>query len=348
MLALENVEILRNKSVFENIQTFIRYRSKRSKNTAKAYENDIRLFFKIVKHKELERLTPEDLKISLPEAYEYQNVLVDSGEFKNNTVNRKVNVIKSLYFFLKGCEYKVNPFVFKQVKDLPDDTENIDFLTPDEVWLLADLALTEQRDGLKKRALILTAGTTSIRKNAIRKLKLSHFKKSEEKENTYIIETDFFDKSKLIRKEIHENLYKLIKEAHGNKSEDEIIFDISNTAIDEMMKRLIKKAGFDPKRNISFHSLRKAGVMWVDEFTNGDMVAITAQGNWSSPTVAYNNYINKKRKVNLAGVGMFEYNDDSIFDELTREEMLKLLKSVGNGLGAQLKSKAKEIIDNRS
>jgi len=348
MLAIKNVGIIRNQSVFENIQSFLRNYEKRSKNTGIAYENDIRLFFRVLKHKELEQLSEEDLKVSLPEIFQYQNLLIESGEYKNSTINRKINTIKSLYSYLKGCEYDVNPFVFKQIKDLPNDTKNIGFLTPDEVWLLADLALQEQRDGLKKRALILTAGTTSIRKSAIRKLKMSHFRKSEDDDHTYIIESDFFDKSKLIEKRIHEKLYFLIKEAHGDKGEDELIFDISDTAIDDMMKRLIKKAGFDPKRNLSFHSLRKAAIMWVDEFTNGDMVAITAQGDWTSPTVAYTNYINKKRKTNLAGIGMFEDSDNSIYDELTREEMLCLLKSIGNGLGAQLRSKAKEILKNRN
>lgn len=353
MNTLMNVEILTNQSVRDYIVTFV---NSKSKNTAQSYMRNISNFFRSVKHKELNQLIDSDLNIDILVIMKYRNLLVESGQYKNNTINQMIKSIKSFYDFLKGTSkysYLETGF-FKNFDDLPDDTENIDIFSPEEAWILAELALAEQRDGLKKKALILTAAATGIRKDALRQLTLSNFKKSKFKENVYIISSNgrgtknrVLDKSKMIEKEIHFELYNMIKEAHGNNDETAIIFDLSSTAIDDMMKRLVKKAGFDNRQNLSFHSLRKTGVMWVDEYTNGDAIAITAQGNWANPETAYRSYIDRKRKINLAGVGMFEKIDNDIYNELSRDELIQLLKSVGNGLGAQLRDKAKKIIENR-
>jgi len=47
-------------------------------------------------------------------------------------------------------------------------------------------------------------------------------------------------------------------------------------------------------------------------------------------------------------MAMFENIPESIFDELTREELLQLVKSIKNGTGYILKREAKKIIENRN
>lgn len=347
--SLHNVAILNTGMVNGHIISFINNKANRSMNTAEAYDKDIRLFFKLVKNKNIEQLEIVDVKVKLSDLLDYQTLLKDSNKYKNNTINRMIASVKSLYSFLKANEYDVNPFIFKEVKELSDDTKTIGFISPDEVKYIAELALDEKHNGIQKKALILLAASTSIRKDAVLNIRYGHIIKHENKNNVYVIgSSELFDKGKMVQgKEIHKDIYDMLISFQGNKQHSDLVFDVSPTAIDTMIKRLCIKAGFDPNRNISWHSLRKAGVMWTDEATNGDIIAITAQGGWSSPTVAYKSYIDKKRKVNLAGEGMFENVDETVFDELSRDEMLTLLKGFGNGFGTQLRRKAQELVDGR-
>src|SRR5690606_41186516 len=126
--------------------------------------------------------------------------------------------------------------------------------------------------------------------------------------------------------------------------DDDKIFHIYNDAITNMMRRLCAKAGIDPKRNISFHSLKKAGVQFAYDI--GGLLAAQHQAGHSSPVVTEKFYLQKQK--NLAGMGMFEDISEDVFDQLSRDEMLKLLKGVGNGLGYQLRRSAYNIVQNRS
>ena len=75
------------------------------------------------------------------------------------------------------------------------------------------------------------------------------------------------------------------------------------------------------------------------------MAAVTAQGNWSSPTVPYKHYLKKQR--NLAGTYMGDQINKDVFDQLSREEMLQLLNSQVNGFSDKLKLEAQEIMNSR-
>ena len=338
-----NVANLNQNRIYNYIVTFLNNKAKKSKNTAIKFEKDIRDFFKYLRNKDIEDLEREDLDIKNKEVLEYQNYLTE--RYKNSVVNGKLTAVRSLYKFLKRDDNSINIDALI-VDDLPDDSKKIGFLTPDEAMHLARLALTEREKGKMKQALILLAAATSLRKNALLELKYSDIRPSEDNPDKYIIyTTDHLDKGKPIEKEIHKKLYELLLEIKDENSNDDKIFHITNKSIDQMMKRLCKKAGIDPRRNITFHSLKKAGAEFAYEYTKGDMFAVTAQGGWTNPTTPYKHYMKKQR--NIAGMAMFEDINDNIFDQLTREEAIKLLKSIGNGLGARLKKEAKEIIENR-
>lgn len=345
--ASNNVARLKTNNVYSSIRTFLRSKGLSSANTEREYEADIRQFFKFIRNKEIEELVEADLHVVKSDILDYQVYLSEEKDYQNTTVNRKINTLRSLYEHLKGDDYDVNPYVMK-IKDLPDDTKHIGFLSPDEAWLLADLALKTERENAKmKYALILTAASTSLRKTAILNLCYSDIYPTNE-EDKYVIrceDKDRMDKGKTIEKQIHKDLYQLLLDIKDTKYNDDKIFHIDNMIISKMMKRLCEKAGLDPRRNISFHSLKKAGVRYADETSGGDIKAIVAQGGWSSPAVYLKHYAEKP--MNIAGMGMFEKTDPDIFKQLTHEECVQLLESVGNGLGQQLRRTARKMIEER-
>lgn len=347
-----NVTMLNQGTVFKDIRSFLGRDKKRSENTAVEHERDIRQFFMIVKGKEIENLEPSDLYIRLADVLDYQSFLAteyrdgNGNGYKNITVNRKVSSVRSLYRFLKANEYDVNPDIFREVEELPDDSEKIGFLSPDEARILAELALTEKHDAAEKRVLIMCAVATSMRKDSLLNIRYIDIMPSLDDPNKYIIQSsNLFDKGKQVKKEIHKILFDMIMELKGGRADTDKVFTVSNSAIDRMMKNLIRKANLDPRRNISFHSLRKSGTQLAFELSGGDMFAVTAQGGWSSPTVAYKHYL--KPQSNISGMGFFETIEAEVFDELTYEELLALVKGVGNGLGLQLRREAKKIVDGR-
>ncbi|WP_459954249.1 tyrosine-type recombinase/integrase [Paenibacillus pini] len=347
--SLNNVGILNTGTVYNDIKSFINNKSNRSNNTSKSYEKAYRLFFTLIKHKDLENLEISDIEIDLPELMDYQTILVKSGRYNNNSINQRIAALRSLYNSFKAQKkYKdfVELAIFKEVKNLPKDTKSIGILTGDESLHLAELALTEQRNGLMKKAIILIAVTTSIRKSAIFELKPKHINPDRDREHVYIISSDdLFDKGNIVDfKEIHKDVYDILTLIHGNKSENTPYFYIGMTTFDDTLKRLCVKANIDyKKRRISVHSLRKAGTQFAYEI--GGLRAAQMQAGHSSPTITSLSYI--KKEANLTGIGLIEKQNNIVFDELTKEEAIALLKSIGNGTGEKLKKEAKKIIESR-
>lgn len=330
---------LNQDSVFSHIQSFIRNKSIKSKNTAIAYENDIRQFFSYMKGKEIENLTTEDLSIKNSHMLEYQTYLFKdyrkpSGErYSNATIKRKIDSVVALFRFLRKNDYEVNPDILT-VDELPDDSKQIGFLTVDEI----ELMLSMSDDEVLKAFIVLNLHT-SMRKDALLQLEWKQFVPKYDEPDFWIIET--MDKGKKDFKEIHVSVYELLLKI---KSDDKHVFSIPKSTLDYRFKSLCGKIGIDPLRKVSIHSIRKAGIDFVKQYT-GDLQAAQQQGTHSSPAVTAAIYTQKPK--NMAARILSQKLDEGLFDQLTHDELLRLVKSFGNGVGHQLKVTAKRIIENR-
>lgn len=339
MKQAQNVVRMNQNSVFADIQTFLRNKEVKSKNTMTAYDADIRQFFKYMRGKEIEELTVQDLNFRNSDMMNYQTYLYreytqpNGKRYSNITINRKINAIVSLYRFLKRNGYDVDPEVIR-VEDLPDDSKQIGFLTLEEINHLLALA-----DNEELKAFIVLALHTSMRKNALLNLKWEQIERKYDEPDYYVIRV--MDKGKQDFKDIHSSVYEMLLNI---KTDDERVFTMPTRTLDYRFKVLCKKAGIDEKRKVSIHSLRKAGIDFVKQFT-GDLQAAQNQASHSSPSVTAAIYTQQAR--NLAARILVDHVDEKIFDELTRDELLELVKSFGNGIGFQLRNAAKKIIEKR-
>lgn len=328
-------------SVFKYIQSFLRNKGVKSQNTEKAYENDIRQFFLYMRNKEIERLVEIDLQFKNADMMDYQTYLycefvqTNGKKYSNITINRKMNTIVALYASLKRNGYSVDPDIMK-IEDLPDDSKQIGFLNVDEIDHM--LLLT---DDIELKYFIMLALRTSLRKDALISLEWEQIQQSHNNPDCYIITT--IDKGKRVEKEIHKTMYDLL--LNLKKENNPNVFHIPIRTLDYRFKSLCKKVGIDEKRKISIHSLKKAGVSYVKELT-GDIHAAQMQAGHSSPVTTSKYYL--ERKTNLAGMMLDIKLDDNIFEQLTHQELLNLIRGFGNGIGHQLKLRAKKIIDGRS
>src|SRR5690606_28374840 len=174
-MSAEKIVKLNNLSVYEDILTYLGELRMHSEKTAINYETHIRQFFKVMKNKEIEYLTSEDLKIKRNDVLKYRQILQDQEGYKNNTINQKVAAVKSFYDNLKANEYDVNPSVFK-VKKLKGQDDSYGHLSQTEAERMAQTVFkTESTKALAKSLMIRFAIRTSFRLDEILRVKWEDF-----------------------------------------------------------------------------------------------------------------------------------------------------------------------------
>lgn len=348
-----NVTKLNQSSVYADILSFLNNKGLRSLKTKQEYESDVRQFFLYTRNKPIEQLIITDLRFKNAEMIDYQyylstqyvNPTTNKG-YKNTSVNRKIASIQSLYMFLRKNDYDVNVEAMK-LDLLSDDSEGYGFLTFEEAEHLALLALNERQKGNEKHLIIKLATRTSLREKALLTLKWGDIRVSEDDNNVYKIQVSDSlrqDKGKRIYKEISKKMYDMLLEIRNDKLDNDYIFTLDAKYMPDMMKRLTSMMGIDSRRNIKFHSLKKAGVGFVKDLTN-DIEAASDQAGHSNIQTTKKYYLSHKK--NLAGLAMDENFDSDIFRQLSHDECIELLESIDNGLGLQLRRKAKEILNHK-
>lgn len=337
--SMNNVVSINPKRVYTSILSHLRS-SKKSENTFIAYENDLEQFFMNTRNTKLEDLVESDLMYNAEEVDNYQTLLTKT--MKNATVNRKMQAITSLFNSLKRYKYDVDLSAMK-VDPLQNDSEAHGFILFDETEKMAELVL-QHKNGLEKSSLIKLAVRTSLRKSDLLSLTYGMIYKDTEKIGDYLFDIKEEKTGKIVTKEVSGELYADLLKIKSDSCTDDKIFHITNRMIDTMLDNLCFEMELDKRRRITFHSFRKAGAGYLKELGYAD-TDIADQLGHASVETSRKWYLKKGR--NIAGRLMDEKIDKDIFEQLSREEMVKLLMSVENGLGLQLRRKGKAIIDGR-
>jgi integrase len=348
MLPQEKVSGLKDYAVYEDIMAFLEEFDQKSNDkrqnrkiekssTRVSYEKNIREFFKILLNKDIEHLTETDLKLKKRDVISYRKILQENGN-SNNTVNQKVASLRSLFTFLNG-EHDVKVDVFK-LKKLDETTNHYGVLNQTEAEMFAETALTEREKPYLKKMMILFAIRTSFRIDEVLNVKWSSF---EEVDGVYKVSVRG-KRNKLVTNAISSKLYNQILELKEiNKKtkwngDPELVFQIDESAVNKMMKRLREKLNIPTERNIVFHSFRKVAINWELD-TTGRVDKAAQQGNHSNIDVMYRNYIDKTRDyTQSAGVRMEEEIDLSFMDELTLDDFKEFVKQGGYKIQLELKS----------
>jgi integrase len=244
--------------------------------------------------------------------------------------------------FLNG-EYEINPAIF-ELKRLDEVVNHYGILNQTEAELFAETSLSEREKPYLKRMLILVAVRTSFRIDELLNLRWSNF---EEVDGVFKVSI-LGKRGKLVSNAISAKLYnELLKLKEINKQtkwdgDSEIVFQISEKAVNKMMDRLREKLNIDPSRNVCFHSFRKVAINWELENSNGDIRKAAQQGNHSSIETTYRNYIDHTRDYSqAAGVRMDETLDLSFLDNLTVEDFREFVLQGNYKLQSDLQNFAK-------
>jgi len=322
-MSAEKVVRLETGKVYEQIEKFLKKKERKSQNTAKSYEIDIKKFFKIVKNKELPFLNESDVKITLDDIEDYIEYLHDHTELNNKTINRRVTSVKELLRYLKLKKLVEDIDFLEFIERLPESENKIGILTVEETKEMAMLAkLTERNLKNIKYSLIRFALDTGIRRSALLSIKWSDFEKLE---NGKIILRTIDKGNKLVKKEIGLKLYEELKLLRVTHQKDEKVFKISIDAVNEMIPRLVKKMGLPPERNISFHSIRKCCINFSYKKTGDIMEAKKVAGHANLNTTAI--YINEE-DYGSTGIISSEDLDEFLFEKVSHHDLLQAIREL--------------------
>lgn len=328
MLA-QNITQLNVGTVHNKVATYIKKKARKSEKTAQAYEADFRQFCKIALGKELEYLKDEDLAIDTEIICKYQDLLCE--KYKGTSVNRKMSAIKSIFEYLAIDNKNIRMEVFNAVETLPKFTNHYGVLEKEEVDQMIELA-KELPNGEEKSALIWLAFQTGIRLNALLNLKWEDIKRIQ---NVWVVTV--YDKgNKYDEKPIPDALYARLSAFRGD---GEKVFNMTPKTAERTIKTLCERMGIDADRNITFHSLKKAGINYILDIT-GDIDLAAKFGNHKTIQTTYESYANRKKDyAEMPSYTIGQEIDTSALDNLTKEQLLEIIRSCKDATKIEIMSK---------
>lgn len=332
IMAKNNVQMLNVKSVHNTIQMFLKEKGDNNKNTRMAYEKDIANFFQLMIGKELSQITVDDLKFDKNDIMNYRSHLMElkkpdgTAKYKNSSINRFIDSVRSLFVELEGNGYDeyINSKAFR-LKNLPErNTTKAGELTDDEFELMEETALTLE-NGLMKSLLIGLAGRTSIRLSALLSLTWSDITRiDDEMWLVHVIDKGNKEDDKPIMNSFYEKLLE-IKVGGQDK-----IFNISDTAVNNMINRLCKLLEISEDRNITFHSLKGYGINVVID-NGGSAFDAKDQANHANMETTDKRYRKRTKDWSkYAGVIIDSKLDIGELDTLDKDQLLALIKATSS------------------
>lgn len=341
MNSVVNVTGLHRGTVEEDIKAFLS--EFESQRTQKNYESSIRTFFLWYRNKDLKDLSREDILLRNADVLKFRQFLLDHpADYSNVTINNVIAAIQSLYKFLEKNEYRVKAAVTK-IRNLADDSKRSGFFHTFEIEQIPSILLPTKK-GIEKVALVKMAYTTSFRKNSLLNLTWDDITPSESPD-VYRVSTIGKGLKKHavdIPKELYEELL-LIKDLdYYQKYTDNKIFHLSTKTIQCMMDYIIEKLNIEVSRNIVFHSFRNYASMF------GTLEEKRRHYNHSNINITDKYYgRDAKNRSSDIGLRIAENIQDSIFDGLTKEELIAIIIKQSEEAIFQMKRDAKKLIEEK-
>lgn len=311
-----------DKNVLTCIDTFLKRASQNSDNTKVVYEKAIRDFFMVMRNKKIEDLVEKDLIFTKEQVEYYQVNLKESG-YSSSTVNTRMSALKKCYTKLEDYGFDVQAKWFNVERYNDSDKVSYSSMSKEEVIECIRL-VTKTREGNQKSLLIRLAFATAFRKESLLNLKWSDFSQVED---VWIVKTlgkgQKWDYKK-ISNELYSDLLKRKNKTNTNNNGK--VFTLTKKTVDKMMNYIRENIDFGD-RSIVFHSFKKSSVNEVALITNNDLKAMQRQGNHSSVTTTLNDYMDNKKLEDLVIIDTSENHDINELNDLSKEELISLIKS---------------------
>lgn len=348
-IAMVNVTGLHSGSVYEDVLAFLSKHRKKNESTAKNYEKGLIMFFMWYRNKQLIELQREDVEVRNATIIRYQDYLIETGKYAANTINKYMSALMSFYDFLERNDYPVKAEHVKIDMLYVDKNQSRHGEMNDYEAKVIREYVRSQVKGIEKAALIRMAYTTSLRKSELLKLTWADIKKHPT-QDVYIITT--IQKGKKnndvpISEDLYNELLSIKEQEYYKRYTDDKIFHLSKTTIQNMMKDINENVALHDDKGVVFHSFRNVMGGWLED-RGGSLNEIQEHFNHSDMSTYINHYKHKTKDYTNSPSVRFEMEiSEDIFDELSREELLELVKSQKGGVLSQLKLSAHKLVDDK-
>lgn len=323
-----------------------------SEKTKKEYMRDIVQFYGYIHEKNVSELTNEELvclrngeRFTKSDVISYRTHLIEKAkrEKRKNfegTVKRKIYTMRGFFKFLQGENFLVNYMIF-DTKGLVYIPDSYDVLEKDQALQLAKHIQGKHRFGAELFSFIVISAATSIRVNALCHITFDDISYQDERFYT-VNTTETREKgNKVVSMPIEHWMYEMLLENKNVKlkkaslaSQNRVFPNLTPDIIHDAITTYAKDLGF--KGRITTHSLRKMAASYEMK-TRGNVKLGMMQTNHKSPEVFMNSYVDKSAHFSeLPGIRMFYNTDDSVFDTVSKEQLLELLKELNTSAYEQL------------
>lgn len=309
----------------------------KSANTALNYKTDINQFTQYFFNKDWQYVLEDELEmIEADDVVRYRNHLKE--QYSNATINRRINAMKSVYKYLEASNPLIRKAIFNVTKNLMENPNSYGSLTWEEVKEMSERA-KGLSDGNEFSVLIEVAVKTCIRLSALLNLTWEQiYDKNQKGENIKVIEV--IDKGQPHLKPISDKLYKKIEALKGNKK---VFRHFHPHKVGHYLETLCKEMKIDEKRNISFHSFKKAGVNYVFDTTN-DVKLAQQQANHKSSATTMKSYLQNKEDLReIPSYTMGEDIDLDVLNDLSKEQLLQIFMELKSSSKLEVLRIVKEI-----
>jgi site-specific recombinase XerC len=316
-----------NYEVMEVFKAFLSMHKKNSVKTMEDYQARVEEFFKMTLKKPIKFVTIEELHTI--KAKDVQTKYIDELEKRGNcfnTIQTKLNSVRSFYNELLKNEIMVNPIIFK-VK-LPVEVNHHEALSRDELQLLFDHMKSEKELATEKYLLVKMMFTTANRRTATMGMKTES---GMTWEDNFVIRKDKVtgqeihvvrvqDKGKKwIEKPISDEFYQELQQI--NKGQ-EYVFNMSSKTLARALERFSKKID----KKITPHSLKATAITIGYQMTKD--IELCRQLGGHSSMVTTEIYIREEKSlVNQLSYNMSREVDDSVLESLSHRELLDFINS---------------------
>ncbi|OME41428.1 tyrosine-type recombinase/integrase [Paenibacillus odorifer] len=371
---MNNVQLLKVKNIHNSILSFLNIVGDKSQDTKKAYEKDIINFFSVMRGKNLNELTVDDLTYDRDDIIRYRTYVKElkkkdgSLKYKASSINRFIRSVRSLLKDLEQNGYReyINLSAFNFVELPEKDSERAGILSEAEFELFENTAL-QLENGAMKSILFGLAGRTSFRISALLSLTwadltpIAHGAYKGEGWNMRTIDKGNKEDIKPIMNVFYERMVAMKNDEQYNIAlerwrdnerknaqkenrpvQEDVIFPISSTAVDNAVKRICKLTGIGKERKVSIHSFKGFGINKVVD-AGGTSFQAQDQANHSSIKTTEKHYLSRRKEYSMyAGMLIDEEIDINILNNLNKMELLKIINDMDKGIQRQIVNKAKQ------
>lgn len=225
--------------------------STKSANTVSGYRTDITQFCKIIFDKKVEFVTMEDIEsttsVHASRFHEYLSKEANKGKgFKNATIKRKINAVRSFYRYMRVDNNKINAYAFDNIDLKNEDVDSRGWGTfkweeTIEMW---NYSIENQLEGNQMGMLIKLGAITSIRLDALLSLEWDKNFFVDDRKGFAVNYIDVVDKGQRHIVPISDEFY---EELRDNLPKEKLFPNLHKHKVGRYIKYLVDALGYDTR-----------------------------------------------------------------------------------------------------